>query len=48
MSINPTKPEEVKHSSCELKIVGLIKMVESQAKQLDEVKLKLVRLFYDF
>jgi len=48
MSVIPTKPEEVNHSSCELKILGLIKMVESHAKQLDQVNLKLVRFFYDF
>jgi len=48
MSVNPAKPEEVNHLSCELRFLGLIKIVESHAKQLDEVKTKIVRIFYDF
>jgi len=58
MSINPTKPKEVNHSSCELRFLELetslkkhekfMQNFESHARQLDEVKTKLVRFFYDF
>jgi len=58
MSVNPIKFEEVNHSSYALRLLKLeaglkkheqfIKIVESHAKQLDEVKTKIVRIFYDF
>jgi len=54
MSINPTIPNEVNHSSCELRFLELeaglkkheklMQIVESHAKQLDQIKTKLVRI----
>jgi len=58
MSVNPTKPKEVNHSSYELRFLKLeaglkkheklMQNFESHARQLDEVKKQLVRFFYDF
>jgi len=54
MSVNPTMPKEMNHSTSELRLLGLeagfvkkyeelLKTVENHAKQLDEVKTKLVK-----
>ena len=58
MSVIPTIPKEVNHSSCELRFLELeaglkkhekfLQIVESHAKLLDEVKTKLVRIFDEF
>jgi len=58
MSVNPIKPKEVNHSLYELRFLELeaglkkheklMQNFESHARQLDEVKTKLVRIFYDF
>ncbi len=55
MSVNPTKPPEINHSSYELRILnleagfekqeGMLKSVEKLSKQLNEIKSELVRIF---
>ncbi len=54
MYVNPTMPKEMKHSTCELRFleleddlkkhVELAKTVRSHAKQLNEMKRKLVSI----
>jgi len=58
MSVNSTKPNEINHSSFELRILNLeegfkkydelLKAVGSHAKQLNEIKTKLVRIFSNY
>jgi len=58
MSVSPTNQKYIHHSSNELRFVeleaglkkyeGLLKSIEDHARQLNEIKSKLVRCFFFF